>query len=62
MAKPSREYIYGVNPTFDGTRVRIDGDSSYHFGLGNVSGAPRSYDFPGGAQGSRVSNEFSLAG
>ena len=38
------------------------GTSSVHFGQGNVNGAPRSYDFPGGAHGSVVSNEFSLKG
>ncbi|MCU0980318.1 MAG: hypothetical protein MUF25_14280, partial [Pirellulaceae bacterium] len=38
------------------------GTSSIHFGQGNVAGAPRSYDFPGGAHGSIVSNEFSLKG
>ena len=38
------------------------GTSSYAFGQGNVGGTPRSYDFPGGAHGSIVSNEFSLTG
>jgi VCBS repeat-containing protein len=36
--------------------------NSYHFGQGNVNGSARSYDFPGGAYGSMVSNAFSLKG
>ena len=38
------------------------GGSSFVFGQGNVNGAPRSYDFPGGTTGTIISNEFSLKG
>jgi len=38
------------------------GNRSLVFGQGHVNGAARSYDFPGGADGSIVSNEFSLKG
>ena len=39
------------------------GTQSWHFGQGNVVGAgARTYDFAGGAQGTIVSNEFSLKG
>ncbi|MCO6455986.1 MAG: DVUA0089 family protein [Pirellulaceae bacterium] len=39
-----------------------DVPDSYHFGQGHVGGMPRSIDFPGGAHGTLVSNEFSLKG
>ncbi|MFO0904160.1 MAG: dockerin type I domain-containing protein [Pirellulales bacterium] len=38
------------------------GLASYHFGLGRVGDVPRTYDFPGGAQGSLITEEFSLKG
>ncbi|MEZ6113729.1 MAG: hypothetical protein R3C99_22360 [Pirellulaceae bacterium] len=56
---------------FEGQTILVDrqqlaaghgGRSSYHFGQGNVGGTPRTYDFPGGAHGSIVSNEFDLTG
>ncbi|HPM79830.1 MAG TPA: GEVED domain-containing protein, partial [Candidatus Anammoximicrobium sp.] len=48
-----------LDPGHEGSDV---GTSSLHFGRGNVNGTPRTYDFPGGAYGSIVSNEFSLEG
>ncbi len=62
------ERILGV---LEGQRIQVDkrqldagheGSASLHFGRGNINGQPRTYDFPGGAYGSIVSNEFSLKG
>ena len=54
---------HGIPPAPDDTRlVNILGRESLHFGRGHVNNDPRSYDYIGGAHGSMVSNEFSLAG
>ncbi|HUG68034.1 MAG TPA: hypothetical protein VMM76_09790 [Pirellulaceae bacterium] len=60
---------HGVNPSFDNSRTARSlpdqveqGRNSFVFGQGNVAGAPRGYDFPGGAHGTLVSNEFDLTG
>ena len=52
---------HGINPTFDGSRDRIPGLSSLSFSQGNVGGAPRTYDFAGGAHGTVISNDFDLS-
>ncbi|MCA9144379.1 MAG: tandem-95 repeat protein [Planctomycetales bacterium] len=53
---------HGVNATFDTSRPSEYAGSSFVFGQGNVNGSPRGYDFPGGAYGTLVSNEFDLTG
>lgn len=57
---------HGVNTSFDNSRTTPasvqEGRNSFVFGQGNVNGAPRGYDFPGGAFGTLVSNEFDLTG
>ncbi|MBT4011407.1 MAG: hypothetical protein HOF15_03725, partial [Planctomycetaceae bacterium] len=59
---------HGIFPAPDGSRLPDVGGSSLHFGRGYIQDDPftppvdpRSYDFIGGAHGTLVSNEFSLA-
>jgi len=59
--RPEREGDagHGLVPTVTDSRtVRIAGNSSYHFGRGQNG----NYNFPGGAHGTLVTNEFSLEG
>ena len=61
--KRQHDQGHGVPPSPDGTRTEfLPGHSSLHFGRGHVNGDPRSYDYHGGAYGTVISNEFSLAG
>jgi hypothetical protein len=50
------------NPTADGNPYPQCGLASYHFGLGRVGNTARTYDFPGGAQGTLITESFSLKG
>ncbi|MCA9188858.1 MAG: pre-peptidase C-terminal domain-containing protein [Planctomycetales bacterium] len=49
---------HGVDVPFTGSREQAVGDGSLHFGLGEGM----TYDFPGGARGTIISNSFSLEG
>jgi len=69
LGLPSSFYVYYRQHDAGHERYNsVGGTQSIHFGKGlAVDGAgtplgPRTYDFPGGAQGSMVSNEFSLKG
>jgi parallel beta-helix repeat protein len=59
---------HGVDPAFDNSRVDSgNAGLSYYFGSTNGTGGVgqydnNHYDFPGGAHGSLVSNEFNLKG
>jgi hypothetical protein len=50
---------HGINVPFDGSRVGSPGFSSYTF---STAGVGSTFDFPGGAYGTLVTNEFSLKG
>jgi hypothetical protein len=50
------------DPTADLNPFPRCGFASYHFGLGRVGNVPRTYDFPGGAQGTLITEPFSLKG
>jgi hypothetical protein len=50
------------DPTADSNPFPRCGFASYHFGLGRVGNVPRTYDFPGGAQGTLITDTFSLKG
>ena len=61
--KRQHDQAHGIPASPDGTRTEfLPGHSSLHFGRGHVNGDPRSYDYHGGAYGTVISNEFSLAG
>jgi len=61
--KRQHDQGHGIPPSPDGTRTEfLPGHSSLHFGRGHVAGDARSYDYHGGAYGTVISNEFSLAG
>ncbi|MFO0869761.1 MAG: GEVED domain-containing protein [Pirellulales bacterium] len=50
------------NPTADGNPYPQCGFASYHFGQGRVGNVARTFDFPGGADGTLITEEFSLKG
>ena len=56
---------HGITDVFDSSRVAVGGKSSIHFGLGTngrLDGETGNLNFPGGASGTVVSNEFDLSG